>query len=187
MFNINKILKPRYLLVLLVLGGGALFTTLLGTSSNCVSTESGDLTLQSTFGDYQGSTQNTQCGTDLSLNYFIGQGTLVFWSGFGGSISGNVEVQSGGTLDINGNANFEGTLTNAGTLSSGVPKTATAPSVPSSDFYTISNISGHSSETATTSTFDVVLNAAPPVPAPPAAPTPPTSDFYTVSNISGHT
>ena len=46
MFKINKILKPRYLLVLLVLGGGALFTTLLGTSSNCVSTESGDLTLK---------------------------------------------------------------------------------------------------------------------------------------------
>ena len=38
MFNINKILKPRYLLVLLVLGGGALLTMLQATSNECFST-----------------------------------------------------------------------------------------------------------------------------------------------------
>ena len=42
MIKINKILKPRYLLVLLVLGGGALFTMLQATSNECFSTEDGD-------------------------------------------------------------------------------------------------------------------------------------------------
>ena len=182
---LNKILKPRYLLVLLALGGGTLFTMLQATSNQCVSTTDGDLTEQSTFGTYNNSDQSG-CGSNLALDYIIGQGTLVFWSGFGGSISGNVEVQSGGTLDINGNANFEGTLTNAGTLSSGVPKTATAPKVPSSDFYTISNISGHTVEDGTTSTFNVVLKDQP-FTAVLSDPTAPSSEFYNISNPSGHT
>ena len=38
MIIINKILKPRYLLVLLVLGGGALLTMLQATSNECFST-----------------------------------------------------------------------------------------------------------------------------------------------------
>jgi len=58
MININKILKPRYLLVLLVLGGGALFTMLQATSNECFSTADGDLTEQSTFGTYNGSAQS---------------------------------------------------------------------------------------------------------------------------------
>jgi len=73
MFNINKILKPRYLLVLLVLGGGALFTMLQATSNECVSTASGDLTEQSTFGTYNGSAQSG-CGSNLALDYIISQG-----------------------------------------------------------------------------------------------------------------
>ena len=146
MININKILKPRYLLVLLVLGGGTLLTMLQATSNQCVSTEDGDLSRQSTFGDHQGSAQSSDCGLDLSLNYFIGSGTSVYWSGFGGAISGNVEVESGGVLDINGNATFGGTLTNAGTISVEVPTEPAAPTAPSSDFYTISNISGHTLE-----------------------------------------
>ncbi len=82
---LNKILKPRYLLVLLALGGGALFTMLQATSNQCVSTTDGDLTEQSTFGTYNNSDQSG-CGSNLALDYIIGQGTLVFWSGFGGSI-----------------------------------------------------------------------------------------------------
>ena len=58
MLTINKILKPRYLLVLLVLGGGALLTMLQATSNECFSTTDGDLTEQSTFGTYLGSAQS---------------------------------------------------------------------------------------------------------------------------------
>jgi hypothetical protein len=50
---VNKILKPRVLLVLLVLVCGALFTILLGTETTCVSTKDGSLTEQSTFGEGQ--------------------------------------------------------------------------------------------------------------------------------------
>ena len=110
MFKINKILKPRYLLVLLALGGGALFTMLQATSNQCVSTTDGDFTAQSTFGDQSG------CGDNLALDYIISAGNLVSWSGFEGPITGNVEVESGGSLDINGHATFGGTLTNAGTF-----------------------------------------------------------------------
>ena len=99
MFNINKILKPRYLLVLLVLGGGALFTMLQATSNECFSTADGDLTEQSTFGTYYGSAQSG-CGSNLALDYIISQGHSVSWSGFEGPISGNVEVKSGGALDL---------------------------------------------------------------------------------------
>ena len=73
MININKILKPRYLLVLLVLGGGALFTMLQATSNECFSTADGDLTEQSTFGTYNGSAQSG-CGSNLALDYIIAQG-----------------------------------------------------------------------------------------------------------------
>ena len=77
---LNKILKPRYLLVLLVLGGGALFTVLQATSNQCVSTANGDLTEQTTFGTYQGIAQ-TGCGSDLTLDYLINSGTTVTWDG----------------------------------------------------------------------------------------------------------
>ena len=107
MININKILKPRYLLVLLVLGGGALLTMLQATSNECFSTADGDLTEQSTFGTYNGSAQSG-CGSNLALDYIISAGNIVSWSGFEGPISGNVEVKSGGSLDINGNATFGG-------------------------------------------------------------------------------
>ena len=103
------------MLVLLVLGGGALFTMLQATSNQCVSTTDGDLTEQSTFGTYLGSAQSG-CGSNLALDYIISAGNSVSWSGFEGPISGNVEVKSGGSLDINGNATFGGTLTNAGTV-----------------------------------------------------------------------
>ena len=66
---LNKILKPQYLLVLLVLAGGTLFTVLQATSDQCVSTSSGDLTNQSTFGEYNGISQSTQCGTDFNFDY----------------------------------------------------------------------------------------------------------------------
>ncbi|MBL4824143.1 MAG: hypothetical protein JKY07_02655, partial [SAR324 cluster bacterium] len=160
MLNFNKILKPRYLLVLLVLGGGALFTMLQATSNECFSTTDGDLTEQSTFGTYNGSAQSG-CGSNLALDYIISAGNIVSWSGFEGPISGNVEVKSGGSLDINGNATFGGTLTNAGALTVQAPATPAAPTAPTSEFYTISNISGHTAEDGTTSTFDIVLSAAP--------------------------
>ena len=100
MFNINKILKPRYLLVLLVLGGGALFTTAtLGNhdsvqvipwdGSTCVSTANGDLTEQTTFGAYQGSAQ-TGCVDNLTLDYLINSGTTVSWDGSSGPLQGKM-------------------------------------------------------------------------------------------------
>ncbi|MBL7035211.1 MAG: hypothetical protein ISR93_05665, partial [SAR324 cluster bacterium] len=188
MLKLNKILQPRYLLVLLVLGGGALFTMLQATSNQCVSTTDGALTSSSTFGTLSdGSSQSSECGSNYSLNYKIGSGTSVNWSDSVNSISGTVEVENGGTLNLTGNANFGNKLTNSGNINLQAPQTPADPSIPISDFYSITNISGHTSEVGTASTFDVVLNAAPPVPATPEAPVAPESTFYTISNISGHT
>ena len=100
MINLKKILKSRFLLVLLLLGGGALFTVLQATSSQCVATADGDLTDQTTFGTYNDSEQSG-CGSIFSYDYLIQSGRTVTWSGSGGSITGNVEVESGGSLDIN--------------------------------------------------------------------------------------
>ena len=118
MFNINKILKPRYLLVLLVLGGGALFTTML-QAAQCVSTSNGDLTEQTTFGTYQGSAQ-TGCGSDLTLDYLINSGTTVSWDGSSGALQGEMEIESGGTLNVDGDVTFNSSLSfqNSGTLHS---------------------------------------------------------------------
>ena len=123
MINLKKILKSRFFLVLLLLGGGALFTVLQATDPTCVSTADGDLTDQTTFGTYSGSEQSG-CGSIFSYDYLIQDNTTVTWSGSGGSITGDVEVESGGSLDINGNATFGGTLSNEGTL------TVAAPSDP---------------------------------------------------------
>ncbi|MBT5793871.1 MAG: hypothetical protein HOI10_03265, partial [Deltaproteobacteria bacterium] len=182
---VNKILNPRILLVLLVLVGGALFTILQGVETTCVSTTDGSLTEQSTFGEGQ----STECGSDFSAgyDYIIGAGTFVNWSGFEGAIFGNVEVKSGATLDINGNASFGGTLTNAGTLNVQPQTETSVKPAPTSTFYTISNPTGHTSETGDNSTFNVNLNAAPLVPAPPAPPTAPASDIFDISDPSGHT
>ena len=119
MFNINKILKPRYLLVLLVLGGGALFTTML-QAAQCVSTANGDLTEQTTFGTYQGSAQ-TGCGSDLTLDYLINSGTTVTWDGSSGALQGEMEIESGGTLRVEGDVTLNSPLSfqNSGTLDSG--------------------------------------------------------------------
>ena len=173
------------MLVLLVLGGGALFTILQGTETTCVSTTSGPLTEQSTYG--QG--QSSGCGTIFSsgYDYIIGSGTFVNWSGFEGPIAGNVEVVNGGTLDINGNVTFGGTLTNAGTVTVQPQAAAPVKPAPTSNFYTISDPSGHTTETGTSSTFDVKLNAKPTLSAAPPAPTVPSSDFFEITNISGHT
>ncbi|SVC64548.1 uncharacterized protein METZ01_LOCUS317402, partial [marine metagenome] len=157
---LNKILKPRYLLVLLALGGGALLTMLQATSNECFSTADGDLTEQSTFGTYNGSAQSG-CGSNLALDYIISQGNTVSWSGFEGPISGNVEVKSGGSLDINGNATFGGTLTNAGTVTVEAPTNPDNASADNSTFFTITNPSGHTSENGTTSTFNVTLDSSP--------------------------
>ncbi len=185
MININKILKPRYLLVLLVLGGGALFTMLQATSNECFSTADGDLTEQSTFGTYNGSAQSG-CGSNLALDYIISQGHSVSWSGFEGPISGNVEVKSGGSLDINGNATFGGTLTNAGTLTVKAPTNPDNASADNSTFFTITNPSGNTSENGTTSTFNVTLDSS----AFPVAPDNASADnstFFTITNLSGNT
>ena len=177
------------MLVLLVLGGGALFTMLQATSNQCVSTTDGDLTEQSTFGTYLGSAQSG-CGSNLALDYIISPGDIVSWSGFEGPISGNVEVKSGGSLDINGNATFGGNLTNAGTVTVEAPTNPDNASADNSTFFTITNLSGHTSENGTTSTFNVVLNESP-AEAVPATPTIPSSDFYNItaptSAASGHT
>jgi len=185
MFNINKILKPRYLLVLLVLGGGALLTMLQATSNECFSTADGDLTEQSTFGTYNGSAQSG-CGSNLALDYIISAGNIVSWSGFEGPISGNVEVKSGGSLDINGNATFGGTLTNAGTVTVKAPTNPDNASVDNSTFFTITNPSGHTSENGTTSTFNVTIDSS----AFPVAPDNASADnstFFTITNLSGNT
>jgi len=185
MFNINKILKPRYLLVLLVLGGGALLTMLQATSNECFSTANGDLTEQSTFGTYNSSEQSG-CGSNLALDYIISQGNSVSWSGFEGPISGNVEVKSGGSLDINGNATFGGTLTNAGTLTVQAQATPDNASADNSTFFTISNPSGNTSENGTTSTFNVTLDSSAfPVAADNASAD--NSTFFTITNLSGNT
>jgi hypothetical protein len=120
MININKILKPRYLLVLLVLGGGALFTVLQATSNQCVSTANGDLTSQTTFGTYQGSAQ-TGCGSDLTLDYLINSGTKVTWDGSSGAMQGEMEIESGGTLRVEGDVTLNSPLSfqNSGALQSG--------------------------------------------------------------------
>ncbi|MDC0246209.1 hypothetical protein OAK64_00115 [Deltaproteobacteria bacterium] len=186
-------MKSKFFLVPFVLGVGSLFTVLLGTSDNCYTTEDGDLTSQSVYGEYQGTTQSSACGTDLSLNYFITQGTSIFWSGFGSTI-GNVQVANNSTLSINGNANFAGTLTNAGTLKVEPPAAPPTPAVPTSELYNISapggESGGHTSEEGTTSTFTVKLKNTPALAAPGDA-TAPNSDFFNISapnsNVSGHT
>ena len=120
MININKILKPRYLLVLLVLGGGALLTMLQATSNQCVSTAHGDLTEQTTFGTYQGSAQSG-CGSDLTLDYLINSGTTVTWDGSSGALQGEMEIELGGTLRLEGDVslNSVSSFQNSGTLDSG--------------------------------------------------------------------
>ena len=112
---LKKILSPRYLFAFLVIAGVTIVPVLQSTPDQCVSTTDGDLSEQSTFGQYQGITQSG-CGSNLAMDYIIGQGTSVSWSGFEGPITGSVEVKTGATLEINGNANFESSLTNAGSL-----------------------------------------------------------------------
>jgi len=120
------------------------------------------------------------------MDYIIGQGTSVSWSGFEGPITGSVEVKTGATLEITGNANFDSSLINAGSLAVKPPSAPAAPAAPNSDFFKIDNISGHTSETGTTATFKVALDATPALPAP-AAPSISGSDFFDITNISGHT
>ena len=102
---LKKILSPRYLFAFLVIAGGTMVSMLQSTPDECVSTTDGDLSEQSTFGQYQGITQSG-CGSNLALDYIIGQGTSVSWSGFEGPITGSVEVKTGATLEITGNSNF---------------------------------------------------------------------------------
>ena len=120
MLTINKILKPRYLLVLLVLGGGALFTMLQAPSNQCVSTTHGDLTEQTTFGEHDGMTQNSECGSNLTLDYLINSGTTVNWDGSSGPLQGEMEIESGGTLNVDGDVTFNSPLSfqNSGVLHS---------------------------------------------------------------------
>ena len=172
----RKFLRPRYIIVLLVLGGGALLTMLQATSNECVSTADGDLTEQSTFGTYNGSAQSG-CGSNLALDYIISEGNSVSWSGFEGPISGNVEVKSGGSLDINGNATFGGTLTNAGTFTVQAQATPDNASGDNSTVFTITNLSGNTSEDGTASTFSVALKAD----SPPGDPAVDNSNFYSIT------
>ena len=142
---LKKILTPRYLFAFLVIAGVTMVPVLQSTPDQCVSTTDGDLSEQTTFGQYQGITQSG-CGSNLALDYIIGQGTSVSWSGFEGPITGSVEVKTGATLEITGNANFESSLTNAGSLAVKPPSAPAAPAEPDSDFYNITNISGHTAE-----------------------------------------
>ena len=164
---LKKILTPRYLFAFLVIAGGTMVTVLQSTPNQCVSTTDGDLSEQTTFGQYQGITQSG-CGSNLALDYIIGQGTSVSWSGFEGPITGSVEVKTGATLEITGSANFESSLTNAGSLAVKPQSAPAAPVAPGSDFYNITNVSGHTAEDGTTSTFKVALDASPKPPAPAA-------------------
>ena len=162
---LKKILNPRYLFAFLVIAGGTMVSVLQSTPDECVSTTDGDLSEQSTFGEYQGIIQSG-CGSNLAMDYIIGQGTSVSWSGFEGAITGSVEVKTGATLEITGNANFESSLTNAGSLAVQPPSAPAAPAAPNSDFYNITNISGHTAEVGTAATFKVALDATPALPAP---------------------
>ena len=155
---LKKILNPRYLFAFLVIAGGTMVSVLQSTPNQCVSTSDGDLSEQSTFGEYQGVTQSG-CGSNLAMNYIIGQGTSVSWSGFEGPITGSVEVKTGATLEITGNANFESSLTNAGSLTVQPPSAPADPAEPDSDLYEITDISGHTAEDGTAATFNVALDA----------------------------
>ncbi|SVC84997.1 uncharacterized protein METZ01_LOCUS337851, partial [marine metagenome] len=86
----------------------------------CVSTANGDLTEQTTFGTYQGSAQ-TGCGSDLTLDYLINSGTTVTWDGSSGALQGEMEIESGGTLRVEGDVslNSVSSFQNSGTLDSG--------------------------------------------------------------------
>ena len=196
---LSKILKSKFFLIPLVLGVGTFFTVLLGTSDTCYTTEDGDLASTETYGEYEGATQSTACGTDLTLNYIIKQGTSIFWSGFGATI-GNVEVENESSLTINGNVDFGGTLKNAGTLKVEAPSAPTAPGTPVSNKLQISAPTGHTSEELTESTFTVSLKNNTLFPAMPAAPTIPDSEFFNITapqtteawtylgaNVPGHT
>ena len=163
----KKILSPRYLFAFLVIAGVTMVPVLQSTPDQCVSTTDGDLSEQSTFGQYQGITQSG-CGSNLALDYIIGQGTSVSWSGFEGDITGSVLIKSGATLEVTGSANFESSLTNKGSLAVNPQSAPSAPSAPNSDFYNITNISGHTAEVGTTATFKVALDESPTPPAPAA-------------------
>ena len=96
---LKKILTPRYLFAFLVIAGVTMVPVLQSTPDQCVSTTDGDLSEQTTFGQYQGITQSG-CGSNLAMDYIIGQGTSVSWSGFEGAIKGSVVVNSGATLEV---------------------------------------------------------------------------------------
>ena len=66
-----------------------------------------------------------------------------------------------------------------------LPTAPPVQSAPSSDFYNISNPTGHTTEAGTTSTFNVACCKNPVHT--PAAPSAPSSDFYNISTPSGHT
>ena len=109
-------LTPRVLGIVAVLGGVVGFAILQAVPNTCVSTTNGSLTDLATYGEYEGSTQSEDCGTDLTRNYIINAGTTVTWDGSGGPLQGSLETQAGGTLQITGAAELQGTVTNAGTL-----------------------------------------------------------------------
>ena len=66
-----------------------------------------------------------------------------------------------------------------------VPTAPPVHSAPDSEFYNISNPTGHTTEAGTTSTFNVALLKNPVHT--PAAPSAPVSEFYNISTPSGHT
>ena len=129
---LKKILSPRYLFAFFVIAGVTMVPVLQSTPDQCVSTTDGDLSEQSTFGVHQGITQSG-CGSNFALDYIIGEGTSVSWSGFEGDITGSVLVKSGAELEVTGSANFESSLTNAGTLAVKPQSAPAAPSSPDSD------------------------------------------------------
>ena len=96
---IKKFLNPRYLFAFLVIAGGTMISVLQSTPDQCVSTTDGDLSEQSTFGEYQGIIQSG-CGTNLALDYIIGTGTTVTWSGFDGPVTGSVEDTHDGNCQV---------------------------------------------------------------------------------------
>ena len=121
------------------------------------------------------------CGSNLALDYIISQVIQYHGAVLKDQLVGMLKYKSGGSLDINGNATFGGTLTNAGTVTVEASSDPATPTPPTSTFLTVSNISGHTKEDGTTSTFKVALKDDSHFPSNPSSSSAPSSDLLTVS------
>ena len=76
-------------------------------TSACTSSSSGSVLSSATFSG------DSDCG-NADDDIIIASGHVVTWDGIGGPLSGNIEIQTGGTLQITGIGNITGTVDLAG-------------------------------------------------------------------------